>query len=121
MTEAGYDPLRRVFLESSTALALLDENGWVLETNESFRLAFEAATGCDVAALDESLVEFLRNRDAFRFAYHFSRLAAGTAHSATLDTSFRAGNGESRWLRIRPGPFPKCPRPRPASRGPSSR
>ena len=118
MTEAGYDPLRRVFFESSSALALLDENGWVLETNESFRLTFEAVTGCDVSTLDESLVEFLRNRDAFRFAYHFSRLAAGSAHSATLDTSFRAGNGESRWLRIRAWLIPEAPEAPPGRQGP---
>jgi signal transduction histidine kinase/CheY-like chemotaxis protein/HPt (histidine-containing phosphotransfer) domain-containing protein len=118
MTDTGYDPLRRLFFESSSALALLDDCGWVVETNESFRLTFESVSGRDLATLDESLVEFFRNRDAFRFAYHFSRLAAGSARSVTLDTSFRTGNGESRWLRLRAWGIPEDPNAPPGKQGP---
>ncbi|MFA6506094.1 MAG: response regulator [Treponemataceae bacterium] len=118
MIETGYDPLRRLFFESSNALALLDESGWILESNESFRLTFEAMTGRDAMALNESLVDFLRERDAFRFAYHFSRLAAGSARSVTLDTSLRSGNGEPRWLRIRAWAIPEDQEAPPGKVGP---
>ncbi len=95
------DPLHRAFNDSSLALAILDDSGWVVQANECFKLTFETVTGTSLSSVDESLVEFLRARDAFRFAYHFSRLAVGSARSVTLDTNIRAGNGESRWLRIR--------------------
>lgn len=116
--ENAYDPLRRLFFESSSALALLDETGWVIESNESFRLTFEAVTGRDLSSLDESFVEFLRNRDAFRFAYHFSRLSAGSARSINLDTSFRSGTGEPRWLRLRAWAVPEFEDAPPGKRGP---
>lgn len=118
MTENEFDPLRRLFFESSSALALLDESGWVIESNESFQLTFEAVTGHAVSSLNESFVDFLRDRDAFRFAYHFSRLAAGSARSVTLDTSLRSGNGEPRWLRIRAWAIPEIPDAPPGKQGP---
>lgn len=102
--EAGadrFDPFKRMFEEAGTALALLDEGGFVVEANDSFRLTFEALAGRDVAELDEPFTEFLRVRDAFRFPYHFARLVSGAAKSANFETAFRTADGPPRTLSVR--------------------
>lgn len=105
-------------MESTIPLALLDEGGWVIEANENFRLTFETVTGNELESIDDSFVEFLRNRDAFRFAYHFSRLAAGSARSVTVDSSIRSGNGDLRWLRIKAWAVPEDADAPPGQQGP---
>jgi len=116
--EETWDPYRRVFHESSSALVLLDEQGYVLDSSESFRLTFEAISGRELSSMKESLVEFLRDRDAFRFAYHFARLAAGSTRSASLETSFRTSSGDTRWLKIRAWAIPEVADAPPGNRGP---
>lgn len=113
-----YEPLGRLFHESSSATALLDEGGWILEANESFRLVFESISGRSVDSLKEPLVEFFREREAFRFSYHFARLATGAARSATVDTALRSANGETRWVQIRAWAIPKVDNAPPNKRGP---
>jgi len=95
------DPYRRIFAESSVALAFLDETGFVVDANEHFRRSFESLSGRSLEGLDESFPEFLRSRDAFRFSYHFSRLITGSTRSVTFDSSFRNATGSPRWLKFR--------------------
>ncbi len=94
-------PLHRFFTESSIAMAVLDENGFVVEANEPFRRSFESLSGRGLEDMEESFPEFLRGRDAFRFAYHFSRLISGATRSATFDTPFRNATAVARHLNIR--------------------
>jgi signal transduction histidine kinase/CheY-like chemotaxis protein/HPt (histidine-containing phosphotransfer) domain-containing protein len=108
----------RAFAESSVALAILDEAGYIVEANANFRLVFEAIAGRSILNLDESFIEFLRARDAFRFGYHFSRLAGGACRSINLDTPFRASGGDMRQLKIRAWLLPKEEAGPPAERGP---
>ncbi len=112
------NPYRRLFSESSSAIALMDEDGFIVEANDNFRLTFEAISGRNVAAMDEPFTEFLRTRDAFRFSYHFSRLVSGSTRSVVFETAFRTSSGDSRWLKLRAWAVPKMEDAPPSSRGP---
>ncbi|GAB1482000.1 hypothetical protein MASR2M78_08150 [Treponema sp.] len=100
------NPYRRLFIDSSVALAFLDENGFIVDCNENFKLIFASLAGRSIEELDEPFPEFLRTRDAFRFSYHFSRLIAGAARSVSFETAFRTSNGSSRWLKMRAWAIP---------------
>ena len=78
-----FNPYYRYFNEASVALAFLNENGFVVDANEVFKRVFESLAGRDLDNLDESLPDFLQNRDAYRFSYHFSRLVNGSARSVS--------------------------------------
>ncbi len=117
-TGESNDPYRRLFDESSAAIALLDENGYIVDANESFRLTFAALSGRSLDTLDESFPEFLRTRDAFRFAYHFSRLAVGATRSVSLETAFRSFTGEARSLKLRAWALARKEDAPPPQRGP---
>lgn len=97
----GDELFYRAFIESSIPMALLDEDGYVEDANESFQRSFFSLTGRSLDDMDESFPEFLRNRDAFRFSYHFSRLISGATHSISLDTPFRNASSSPRFLNIR--------------------
>ncbi len=117
-TGESSDPYRRLFDESSAAIALLDESGYIVDANESFRLTFSSLSGRSLDSLDEPFPEFLRTRDAFRFAYHFSRLTVGATRSVSLDTAFRSFTGEIRSLKLRAWALARREDAPPPQRGP---
>lgn len=111
-------PLLRFFTESSIAMAILDENGFVVEANEPFRRSFESLSGRSLEEMGESFPEFLQSRDAFRFTYHFSRLISGATRSANFDTPFRNATAVARHLNIRAWTIDELPEAPPNRRGP---
>ncbi len=111
-------PLCRAFDEASVAFALLDQTGMLISANESFQRIFEFLAGQPLDMLEESLPEFFRSRDAYRFSYHFSRLIAGSSLSMSLDTPFRLASGGQRWLRLRSWVVAEAPDAPPHQTGP---
>lgn len=109
---------QRIFANASAAIALLDENGYLVDANEPFKRTFDSLAGRDIATLDESFPEFLHSRDAYKFAYHFSRLIAGSSRSVSFSTFFRNASGSPRWLRIRAWAIPEEEWALPHQRGP---
>lgn len=109
---------QRFFVNASTAIALLDENGYLVDANEAFKRTFDSLAGRDIATLDEPFPEFLHSRDAYKFSYHFSRLIVGSSRSASFNTFFRNASGSPRWLNIRAWAIPKEDRALPHLRGP---
>lgn len=113
-----FNPYYRYFNEASVALAFLNENGFVVDANEVFKRVFESLAGRDLDNLDESLPDFLQNRDAYRFSYHFSRLVNGSARSVSFNTSFRNASGSPRYLNIRAWVIQEKEKAAPVQRGP---
>jgi len=109
---------QRLFANASAAIALLDENGFLVDANESFKRTFDSLSGRDIATLEESFPEFLHSRDAYKFAYHFSRLIAGSSRSVSFSTFFRNASGSPRWLSIRAWAIPEEEQALPHQRGP---
>lgn len=108
----------RLFANASAAIALLDENGFLVDANEPFKRTFDSLSGRDIATLEESFPEFLHSRDAYKFAYHFSRLIAGSSRSVSFSTFFRNASGSPRWLSIRAWAIPEEEQALPHQRGP---
>uniref|UniRef100_A0A7C3HXX0 Sensory/regulatory protein RpfC n=1 Tax=Gracilinema caldarium TaxID=215591 RepID=A0A7C3HXX0_9SPIR len=109
---------QRLFVHASAAVALLDENGYLVDANEPFKRTFDSLAGRDIASLDEPFPEFLHSRDAYKFSYHFSRLIAGSSRSVSFNTFFRNASGSPRWLSIRAWAIPEEERALPHQRGP---
>ncbi len=109
---------QRLFINASAAVALLDENGYLVDANEPFKRTFESLAGRDIASLDESFPEFLHSRDAYKFSYHFSRLITGSSRSVSFSTFFRNASGSPRWLNIRAWAIPEEEKALPHQRGP---
>ncbi|TCW60463.1 response regulator [Treponema sp. J25] len=97
LSEALYGEL---FKEAPIPLAILDEKGFVLESNDRFRLTFYALTGQNIQDIPQSLPEFFSERDVYKFPYHFSRLITGSSQSVHFVSSFRNTSSQSRWLHI---------------------
>ncbi|AEJ20481.1 response regulator [Gracilinema caldarium] len=109
---------QRLFSHASTAIGLLNENGYLVDANDLFKRTFDSLTGQDITSLDEPFTEFLHARDAYKFAYHFSRLITGSSHSVSFNTLFRNASGHARWLSIKAWTIPKDERALPHQRGP---
>ncbi|MCA1949212.1 MAG: hypothetical protein LDL24_01460, partial [Treponema sp.] len=107
LSSAPLNLYQRLFLNASAAVALLDENGFLVDANEPFKRTFDSLAGRDIATLDESFPEFLHSRDAYKFAYHFSRLITGSSRSVSFSTFFRNASGSPRWLNIRAWAIPE--------------
>jgi len=122
MSEASlhiaFNLYQRLFTHSSAAIALLDENGYLVDANEPFKRTFDSLAGRDIATLDESFPEFLHSRDAYKFSYHFSRLITGSSRSVSFNTFFRNASGSPRWLSIRAWAIPEEEGALPHQRGP---
>ena len=113
-----YNLYQRLFSNASAAIALLDENGYLVDANEPFKRTFDSLAGRDITSLEESFPEFLNSRDVYKFAYHFSRLIAGSIHSVSFNSFFRNASGKPRWLSFRAWAIPEEERALPHLRGP---
>ncbi|MCX7654915.1 MAG: response regulator [Treponemataceae bacterium] len=107
-----------LFKEAPIPLAILDEQGFVLESNDRFRLTFYALTGQDIWNISQSLPDFFSEREVNQFPYHFSRLITGSSQSVHFHSLFRNASAHPRWLHITGWLIPEKEDAPPPQRGP---